>query len=102
VCRPSTNLLALYHAAHYAQQWVTLELGLKTPATLNLHTKHRNFNKNKNKINKCKTNLPSKTSGNLFGFGWNWIELFQEYEGNLVFHFTFIYCLFLYFSIKHT
>jgi hypothetical protein len=26
-CRPSTNLPALDHAAHHAQQWVTPELG---------------------------------------------------------------------------
>jgi hypothetical protein len=30
VCRPSTNLPALDHAAHHAQQWVTPELGLNS------------------------------------------------------------------------
>jgi hypothetical protein len=29
-CRPSTNLLALDHAAYHSQQWVTLELGLSS------------------------------------------------------------------------
>jgi hypothetical protein len=29
-CRPSTNLPALDHAAHQAQQWVTPELGLRS------------------------------------------------------------------------
>jgi hypothetical protein len=29
-CRPSTNLLALDHTTHHAQQWVTPELGLSS------------------------------------------------------------------------
>jgi hypothetical protein len=29
-CRPSTNLLALDHATHHAQQWVTPKLGLSS------------------------------------------------------------------------
>jgi hypothetical protein len=29
-CRPSTNLPALYHATHQAQQWVTPKLGLSS------------------------------------------------------------------------
>jgi hypothetical protein len=29
-CRPSTNLPALDHAAHHAQQWVTPEMGLSS------------------------------------------------------------------------
>ena len=30
MCRPSTNLPAIDHAAHHAQKWVTLELGLNS------------------------------------------------------------------------
>jgi hypothetical protein len=29
-CRPSTNLPALDHTAHHAQQWVTPEMGLSS------------------------------------------------------------------------
>ena len=30
MCRPSTNLPALEHTTHHAQQWVTPELGLSS------------------------------------------------------------------------